>query len=98
MKFNLLTEQAANIKAHRLTIYFAAKNPEVPLLAKLFVLLIVAYALNPIDLISDSILIIGYLDDLAIVRLGLTLVFRLTPPLGDPNNYPSMMPSSVARR
>lgn len=43
-------------------------------------LLIAAYALSPIDLIPDFIPIIGYLDDLILIPLGLALVVRLTPP------------------
>lgn len=76
---NLLKEQAAKLKRHTLTIYFAAKDPEMPLLPRLLAILIVAYALSPIDLIPDFIPIIGYLDDLVIVPLGLALVLRLTP-------------------
>lgn len=79
MNFRILKEQAAKLKGHTLTTYFAAKDPEIPLLPKLIAILVVAYALSPIDLIPDFIPIIGYLDDLVIVPLGLALVLRLTP-------------------
>jgi len=74
-----LKQQAKDMKRYTLTVYFAIKEPDMPWFAKLLAMLVVAYALSPIDLIPDFIPVIGYLDDLIIVPLGLALVIRLTP-------------------
>lgn len=71
---------ARTLKQHTLTVYFAARDPHTPLLVRLLALAVAAYALSPIDLIPDFIPIIGYLDDLLLLPLGLWLVVRLTPP------------------
>lgn len=71
---------ARQVKQQTLTVYFAARDPRTPWAVRLLALLVAAYALSPIDLIPDFIPIIGYLDDLLIVPLGLALVVRLTPP------------------
>ena len=75
-----LKAQAKQLKLHTLTVYFAARDPRMPLLVRLLALLVAAYALSPIDLIPDFIPVIGYLDDLILIPLGLALVVRLTPP------------------
>lgn len=61
-------------------MYFAARDPRTPMPVRVLAILVAAYALSPIDLIPDFIPVIGYLDDLLIVPLGLALVVRLTPP------------------
>ena len=60
-------------------IYLAARDPRVPWYAKFLALAVAGYALSPIDLIPDFIPIIGYLDDLIIVPLGIWLVVSLIP-------------------
>ena len=70
---------ARGIKRDVLAIYFAARDPRAPMLARLLALAVAAYALSPIDLIPDFIPILGYLDDLLIVPLGILLVIRLLP-------------------
>jgi len=75
-----LKSWARTLKQHTLTVYFAARDPRTPLLVRLLALLVAAYALSPIDLIPDFIPVIGYLDDLLLLPLGLWLVVRLTPP------------------
>jgi uncharacterized membrane protein YkvA (DUF1232 family) len=57
----------------------ASRDPRVPWYAKLVALLVVAYALSPIDLIPDFIPVIGYLDDLMLMPLGVLLVIHLVP-------------------
>lgn len=57
----------------------AARDPRTPILAKLVAAAVVAYALSPIDLIPDFIPIIGQLDDLVVVALGISLVMHLLP-------------------
>lgn len=78
--FSALKRQARRLKQHTLTVYYAARDPRTPLLVRVLALLVAAYALSPIDLIPDFIPVIGYLDDLVLVPLGLALVVRLTPP------------------
>ena len=75
-----LKAQAKQLKQHTLTVYFAARDPRTPIFVRVLALLVAAYALSPIDLIPDFIPVIGYLDDLLLVPLGLALVVRLTPP------------------
>jgi uncharacterized membrane protein YkvA (DUF1232 family) len=71
-----LKNWAREIKRDVITVYFAARDPNVPWLLRLLALLIAAYALSPIDLIPDFIPILGYVDDLLIVPLGVMLVMR----------------------
>lgn len=61
-------------------VYFAARDPQTPLSVRVLAVAVAAYALSPIDLIPDFIPVLGYLDDLLIVPLGLLLVIRLLPP------------------
>ncbi|KGD71018.1 membrane protein (plasmid) [Pantoea vagans] len=70
---------AKNIKRDVHAVWLAARDPRTPLLAKVLALIVAAYAVSPIDLIPDFIPIIGYLDDLIIVPLGIMLVARLIP-------------------
>jgi uncharacterized membrane protein YkvA (DUF1232 family) len=71
---------ARQIKRDVVAVYFAARDLRTPPLVRVLAVLVAAYALSPIDLIPDFIPIIGYLDDLLIVPLGLLLVVRLLPP------------------
>ena len=75
-----LKAQAQQLKRHTLTVYFAARDPRTPFLVRILAVCIAAYALSPIDLIPDFVPVIGYLDDLLLIPLGLALVIRLTPP------------------
>lgn len=67
------------MKRDAMALYLAARDPRTPWHAKLLAGLIVAYALSPIDLIPDFIPVLGYLDDLVLVPLGLWLAVRLIP-------------------
>lgn len=60
-------------------LWLAARDPRVPWLAKAVAAIVAAYALSPIDLIPDFIPVIGYLDDLVLVPLGILLAVRLIP-------------------
>jgi uncharacterized membrane protein YkvA (DUF1232 family) len=60
-------------------IYLASRDPRVPWYAKVLAIAVAGYALSPIDLIPDFIPVVGYLDDLIIVPLGICLVVRLIP-------------------
>ena len=79
MGLSSLRRWAKGLKQHTLVAYFAARDPRTPWLARWLALLVAAYALSPIDLIPDFVPILGYLDDLVIVPLGLALVLRMIP-------------------
>jgi|SRR5688572_31759056 len=70
---------ARAIKRDVHALYLAARDPRVPWYAKAAAVTVAAYALSPIDLIPDFIPVLGYLDDLVIVPLGIMLAVRLVP-------------------
>jgi uncharacterized membrane protein YkvA (DUF1232 family) len=70
---------ARSIKRDVLALWLAARDPRVPWYAKALAAAVAAYALSPIDLIPDFIPVLGYLDDLLIVPLGILLAIRLIP-------------------
>ena len=61
------------------TLYLAYRDPRVPFYAKIVLILTVAYAFSPIDLIPDFIPVLGYLDDLVLLPLGIWLCIKLIP-------------------
>ena len=61
-------------------IYLAARDPRVPWYAKVLALCVAGYALSSIDLIPDFVPVLGYLDDVIIVPLGIVAVVKLIPP------------------
>jgi uncharacterized membrane protein YkvA (DUF1232 family) len=63
-----------------MALYFAAKDRRVPWYAKVVAGCVAAYALSPLDLIPDFIPVLGYLDDIILVPLGIALAIRLIPP------------------
>jgi uncharacterized membrane protein YkvA (DUF1232 family) len=67
------------LKQETFTLVLACRHPRVPWYAKILALLVVGYALSPIDLIPDFIPVLGYLDDLILIPLGFMLVIRLIP-------------------
>ena len=75
---------AKAIKKDVVALYLAGRDSRTPLAAKVVALAVAAYALSPIDLIPDVIPVLGYLDDIVIVPLGILLAVRLIPtPLMD---------------
>jgi len=74
-----LRDWAREIKRDVTALYLAARDPRVPWHAKAVALAVAAYALSPIDLIPDFIPVLGYLDDVIIVPLGIVLAVRLIP-------------------
>jgi uncharacterized membrane protein YkvA (DUF1232 family) len=70
---------AKGLKRDVVALWIAARSPRTPIAAKLVAGAVAAYALSPIDLIPDIIPVLGYLDDLLIVPLGIALAVRLIP-------------------
>src|SRR5216683_126746 len=75
-----LKNWARVIKRDVHALYLAGRDPRVPWYAKVLAVAVAGYALSPIDLIPDFIPVLGYLDDVIIVPLGILLVIRLIPP------------------
>lgn len=71
--------RARQLKADTYTLYLACRDPRTPWYAKLVAACVVAYAFSPIDLIPDFVPVLGYLDDLVIVPLGIALAVKLIP-------------------
>src|SRR4030081_3028074 len=75
-----LKTRARELKRETYVLSLAVPDPRPPWYAKAVAAVVVAYALSPIDLIPDFIPVVGYLDDLILVPLGLALAVRLIPP------------------
>ncbi len=71
---------AMALKRDITALWLAARDPRVPLAAKLVAGAVAAYALSPVDLIPDFIPVLGYLDDLILVPIGIVIAIRLVPP------------------
>lgn len=74
-----LRERIRWLKRQALTVYFIARDPRLPWPLRLLALAIAGYALSPVDLIPDFIPVLGLLDDLVLLPLGIALVMRLAP-------------------
>jgi uncharacterized membrane protein YkvA (DUF1232 family) len=72
--------QASHLKRETYVLYLAYRDARTPWYAKFFLAAVVAYALSPIDLIPDAIPVLGFLDDLVILPLGVALSLRMIPP------------------
>jgi uncharacterized membrane protein YkvA (DUF1232 family) len=70
---------ARRLKAEIHALYLAYRDPRVPAHARIFAAIVVGYAFSPIDLIPDPIPVLGYLDDLILVPLGVALAIRMIP-------------------
>jgi uncharacterized membrane protein YkvA (DUF1232 family) len=70
---------AGRLESETYALYLAYRDPRMPWYAKLFAALVVGYAFSPIDLIPDPIPVLGYLDDLILVPLGVALAVRMVP-------------------
>ena len=71
---------AKSLKRDIVALWLAARDARVPWYAKAVAGAVATYALSPVDLIPDFIPVLGYLDDLVIVPLGILLATRLVPP------------------
>ncbi len=72
-------ERARQLKRETYALYLAYRDPRTPWYAKVFAAVVVGYAFSPIDLIPDFIPVLGYLDDLALIPLGVAVALRLIP-------------------
>ena len=78
-KSDRITAVSVFLKRETIALYLACRDPRTPWYAKAFAAVVVAYALSPIDLIPDFVPILGYLDDLILVPLGLALAVKMIP-------------------
>jgi uncharacterized membrane protein YkvA (DUF1232 family) len=74
-----LKRWAGRLKAELYALYLAYRDPRVPLYARVFAACVVGYAFSPIDLIPDPIPVLGSLDDLVLIPLGVTLAIKMIP-------------------
>lgn len=82
MELNRLAKwkkRAHDLKTETFALYLAVRDPRTPWYAKILAAGIVAYALSPIDIIPDFIPVLGYLDDLVIIPLGISLAIKMIP-------------------
>ncbi|RPJ78927.1 MAG: DUF1232 domain-containing protein [Deltaproteobacteria bacterium] len=76
---NGLKKRARQLTSETYCLYYAARDPRTPWYAKILVAGIVAYALSPIDLIPDFVPVLGYIDDLVLIPMGIVLAKKLIP-------------------
>ncbi|MDF2947551.1 MAG: hypothetical protein K0S51_2230 [Bacillales bacterium] len=74
-----LISWAKMLKEKILLLYYSIKDPRLNILVKLFSMIIVGYALSPVDLIPDFIPVLGILDDLVILPIGIYLSLKMIP-------------------
>jgi uncharacterized membrane protein YkvA (DUF1232 family) len=74
-----LRERTKQLKTQTYAMYLACKHPHTPWYAKVLLILVIGYAVSPIDLIPDFIPVLGYVDDLIIVPLGISLALKMIP-------------------
>ncbi len=77
--FGIIIQKIRQLKTGVYILYLAWKDPRVPWYVKTFLFLLVAYAVSPVDIIPDFIPVLGYIDDLLILPLGIYLAFRMIP-------------------
>ena len=73
-------QRAKELKREVYALYFACREPRVPWYAKALAVGLVAYAFSPIDLIPDFIPVLGYVDELVLIPLGVMAVRAMVPP------------------
>ena len=74
-----LRKRAKSLRQQALVVYHVARDPRTPWFTRVLALAVAAYALSPIDLIPDFIPVLGYLDDVVIVPLGIMAAVKLVP-------------------
>jgi len=73
-------QRARQLKTEMYALYLAYRDPRVRWYARVFAACVVGYAFSPIDLIPDPIPVLGYLDDLVLIPLGVALALKMIPP------------------
>ncbi|MBI2998436.1 MAG: DUF1232 domain-containing protein [Deltaproteobacteria bacterium] len=73
-------KRVRHLKGETFALYLAARHPDTPWYAKAFVAGVVAYAFSPIDLIPDFVPVLGYVDDLILIPLGIAVAIKMIPP------------------
>jgi uncharacterized membrane protein YkvA (DUF1232 family) len=77
--FEKMKQRARQLKSETFALYLAVRDPRMPWYAKLLVAGIVGYAFSPIDLIPDFVPVLGYIDDIVLIPLGITLAIKMVP-------------------
>ncbi|MEW5958172.1 MAG: YkvA family protein [Chloroflexota bacterium] len=80
MNWTAWQQRAKALKREIYALYLAYRDPRLPWYARLVAMVVVGYAFSPIDLIPDPIPVLGYLDDLILIPLGVALALKLIPP------------------
>jgi uncharacterized membrane protein YkvA (DUF1232 family) len=95
-----LKQRARLLKGELHALYLVARDRRTPWYAKLIIALVVAYSLSPIDLIPDFIPLLGYLDDLLLLPLGIYLALQLIPTdvLDDARRRAADSPAALPKR
>ena len=78
--FDTWKQRVRQLKAETYALYLAYRDPRVPWYARILAAVVVGYAFCPLDLIPDVVPVLGYLDDLLLVPLGIWLALKLIPP------------------
>lgn len=73
------SQRVRQLKSETYALYLAYKDPRTPWHARLWLALVLGYALSPIDLIPDFIPVLGYLDDLVLIPAGIIIAIKLLP-------------------
>lgn len=73
-------EKARALRRETFALYLACRDPRVPWYGRVLAICVVGYAFSPIDLIPDPVPILGYLDDLVLIPLGIAVVLKTIPP------------------
>ncbi len=81
LMWSRLRRWAEALKNDGLTLWFCCRHPDMPWLPKILALVVVGYFMSPIDLIPDFIPVLGYLDDLLLLPLGIYFILKLVPAL-----------------
>ena len=79
MMLKLGVAKLATLRVHLIALWKLARDKRTPRAAKWIAFAVIAYAVSPIDLIPDFIPVLGLLDDLVLIPLGIALVVKLTP-------------------
>jgi uncharacterized membrane protein YkvA (DUF1232 family) len=74
-----LKQRARQLKQLLSALYVACRDPRTPRIARIVAICVIAYAVSPLDLIPDPVPVLGYLDDLILLPLGIALAIRLIP-------------------